>query len=476
MLSPVPPSSHKSHRSLEHKQLADMGSVAAVMNLLLCAMPLISGANAELISVPSIVNGIKGKPLYVTVEKHFNEEEAQFQGTWFQISPNPSHLVTFDNSKVIHDMVLKETLERIIPPNISLNFTSLNEADEGDYQLKINIILNGQKESETVIKHVKITVNVPLSIPVVKKSHKGTPVEDHDNVTLTCTVENGTKPKFEWFRNNFPVKLSKRHVFMQDNSILHISPVKKQDIGTYSCTVKNPISHFRSEDMDLSVCYGPYNLEVNCEQGLKIGEVFTVNKGEMVFFDCLADSNPPNTCVWISRNDNSTEVLMTGPRFELASHNLGHATNFLCRAFNNVTNKQDETQFTIVVANLGKERENLVQEETAVSSLAVIAIFSLIVIVCMLIVIFWKSCHPSKAFMKIYTRPIPEQKGLHRSGHEDATEDFGIYEFVSIPGKMESRQASCRSLTRLDSARDLHTTIYDVIKHVPETPTLSLMK
>lgn len=26
------------------------------------------------------------------------------------------------------------------------------------------------------------------------------------------------------------------------------------------------------------------------------------------------------------------------------------------------------------------------------------------------------------------------------TGHEDATEDFGIYEFVSIPGKMESTQ------------------------------------
>lgn len=93
---------------------------------------------------------------------------------------------------------------------------------------------------------------------------------------------------------------------------------------------------------------------MNCEQGLKTGTVFTVNKGEMVFFDCLADSNPPNTCVWISRDDNGTEVLMTGPRFEVASHTLGHATNFLCRAFNNVTNKQDETQFTLVVANLGK--------------------------------------------------------------------------------------------------------------------------
>lgn len=26
------------------------------------------------------------------------------------------------------------------------------------------------------------------------------------------------------------------------------------------------------------------------------------------------------------------------------------------------------------------------------------------------------------------------------TGHEDATEDFGIYEFVSIPGKTESTQ------------------------------------
>ncbi|KAB5530831.1 hypothetical protein PHYPO_G00133870 [Pangasianodon hypophthalmus] len=449
-----------------------MGSVAAVMNLLLCAMLLISGTNTEeLISVPSVVDGIMGKPLYVAVEKKFSEEGVQFQGTWFQISPKPIHLVTFDNNRAIHDMVLKKTLERITPPNISLNFTCLDEADEGDYQLKINIIHTGHNESETVTKNVRITVNVPLSIPVVEKSSKGTLVEDQDNVTLTCTVEKGTKPKFEWFRNNHPVNPSKRHVFSQSNSILYISPVKKEDIGAYGCAVKNPISHFRSKVMELSVCYGPYNLEVNSEQGLRIGEVFTVNQGEMVFFDCLADSNPPNTCVWISRRDNNTEVLMTGPRFEVASHNLGHATKFLCRAFNNITNKQDETHFTLVVANLGKGRENLVQEETAVSSLTIVAIFSLLGIVCMLIVLFWKSCHPKRVFMKIYSRPIPEQKG-----HEDATEDFGIYEFVSIPGRMESRQASCRSLTRLDSARDLHTTIYDVIKHVPETPTLSLLK
>lgn len=79
--------------------------------------------------------------------------------------------------------------------------------------------------------------------------------------------------------------------------------------------------------------------------------------------------------------------------------------------------------------------------------------------------------------MNIYKRPLTEQKRPHRSGHEDATEDFGIYEFVSLPGKMESTLASSRSLARLESVQDLHTTIYDVIRHIPNgTPTQSLLK
>lgn len=35
------------------------------------------------------------------------------------------------------------------------------------------------------------------------------------------------------------------------------------------------------------------------------------------------------------------------------------------------------------------------------------------------------------------------------TGHEDATEDFGIYEFVSIPGKMESAQVGIFILMKL---------------------------
>uniref|UniRef100_A0A4W4H524 Ig-like domain-containing protein n=1 Tax=Electrophorus electricus TaxID=8005 RepID=A0A4W4H524_ELEEL len=439
-------------------------------------MVLISGTNTELIRVKPIVHGTKGEPLHLPVEIDFGVTGVQFQGTWYQTSPRLTHLVTFDNNRSIPNLLLKDTLVLSLP-NISLSFKRLDESAEGDYQLSINIFFPGQNKSVTVTKTISITVNVPLSTPIIEKSSEAPLVEDNDNVTLTCTVEDGSKAKYQWLKNGQPVRPSERHLFLQNNSTLLIHPVKKEDMGRYSCVVKNPISLSHSRAMDLSVFYGPYNLEVNSNQGQKIGEVFTVDPGELVFFDCLADSNPPNTCVWISRTNNSTEVLMTGPRFEVPSHKLAQPTKFLCRAFNNVTQKQDETHFTLVVAaSRGNGREKHVQGESAVSPLVIITITSMLIIMCMfrIFTLFWRSYY--HLLWLFSYRPNPDQKGLHRSGHEDATEDFGIYEFVTIPGKMESAQASSRSLARLDSVRDLHTTIYDVIRHVPETPTLSLLK
>lgn len=124
-----------------------------------CFCFCLKGANTELISVPSVVNGIIGKPLYVAVEKHFTEEGVQFQGSWFQMSPKRILMVMFDNNGVIHNMRLKETVTRITPANISLSFTCLDEADDGDYQLEFNIFHTGHNESETIIRNVRITVN-----------------------------------------------------------------------------------------------------------------------------------------------------------------------------------------------------------------------------------------------------------------------------------------------------------------------------
>ncbi|XP_051992606.1 HEPACAM family member 2-like [Xyrauchen texanus] len=444
------------------------------MFLLICTIFLtVHVSNSEYISVVPTQHGRKGDSMLLKVETHFNSQIATFQGTWYKTKPKYTHLVTFTESNVILNMRLKNNTVLNLP-DVSLYIEHLDEDVEGEYQMEINIIFSGSSRPVTVTKTVTVTVSVPVSIPIISKTPDSELVEDRDNVTLTCSVESGTNVHVKWLRNNKLVGLSERHKFSQDHSKLVINPVKKEDIGQYICEAKNHISIELSKQTDLSVFYGPYNLAVNSDHGLKTGGVFTVNPGELVFFECLADSNPPNTCIWISKTKNGTEVLMTGTRFEVTSYELAQTKEFLCRAFNNVTKKEDETKFTLVVASLGKGREKHIQEGSSLSPLTLITVASVCIIVGMMFVLLRKSCHPRRMIKTMYMRPTTEQRGLHRSGHEDATEDFGIYEFVSVPGKIESTQASCRSLAQFDS--DLHTTIYEVIKHVPETPTLSLLK
>ncbi|XP_059206141.1 HEPACAM family member 2 [Centropristis striata] len=441
---------------------------------------ILTEVRSEFIHIPSLVHhGIEGKSVLLSVETRFPLDEVEIQGTWSHTEPSGTRttLVTFTKETTITDMMYRNHL-LFREPNVSLLIRKLNQNDEGEYHLSLNIEFHNKtglviKEERTV----HVTVDVPVSTPVIEKSPSNAVVEDKANVTWTCSVERGTRVVFQWQRDNVPLGPSDRYHFSQDNSTLFISPVRKEDKGTYHCLASNTVSQGRhSRAVELNVYYGPYNLEVNSGQGLRTGEVFTINPGELVFFECQADSNPPNSYVWISKSRNATQVITEGPRLEVRSYRLAQAEEYLCRAFNNVTQKQDEAQFTLVVASLGTGKNKQTQEGGSVSPLVAITVCSLFVIGCMLLFFLRRTCHPKRVLMSIYNRPLSEQKRPHRSGHEDATEDFGIYEFVSIPGKMESAQASCRSLARLESVQDMHTTIYDVIRHVPETPSHSLLK
>uniref|UniRef100_A0A3Q3XJ16 Ig-like domain-containing protein n=1 Tax=Mola mola TaxID=94237 RepID=A0A3Q3XJ16_MOLML len=421
-----------------------------------------SSSTSEYIHIPSLVHhGIEGKTLLLSVETHFPLDKAEIQGTWSHTSPSGARvtLVTFNEGSAIVDMMYRDRLI-FREPNVSLIIKGLNPDDEGDYQLNLNIKFRNKtglvfKEERTV----HVTVDVPVSIPVIEKSPSYAVVEDKANVTWTCSVERGTRVAFLWLRDNIVLGHNGRYHFSLDNSTLFISPVKKEDKGIYQCVAINPVSYSRkSRAVELTVYYGPYNLEVNSGQGLRTGEVFTINPGELVFFECQADSNPPNSYVWISKSHNDTQVITEGPRLEVRSYRLAQAEEYLCRAFNNVTQKQDEAQFTLVVASLGT---------------AVITVCSLFIIGCMLLFFIIFTCHPKRGLSNCFVCDMTTHVS---TGHEDATEDFGIYEFVSIPGKMESTQASCRSLARLESVQDMHTTIYDVIRHVPEMQSHSLLK
>ncbi|GAB0184662.1 HEPACAM family member 2 [Grus japonensis] len=238
------------------------------------------------------------------------------------------------------------------------------------------------------------------------------------------------------------------------NASLMINPLHMSDEGNYivKVNVRGNGTIAASQKIQVAVDDGPYGLRVKSDKGLNVGAVFTVDMGEVILFDCSADSNPPNTYSWIQRADNTTHVIKYGPHLEVVSDKVAQKTiDYMCRAFNNVTGKRDETHFTVVVTSVGLEK--LAQKGKSLSSLAVITGISLFLILAMAFLFLWKRYQPHK-------------------GHESALDDFGIYEFVAIPDLASGSRVSSQSVPSSDfvPGQDMLSTVYEVIQHIPEQP------
>ncbi|XP_036102949.1 HEPACAM family member 2 isoform X4 [Molossus molossus] len=345
----------------------------------------------------------------------------------------PKYLLGSVNKSVVPDLEYQHKFT-MMPPNASLLINPLQFTDEGNYIVKVNIQGNGTLSAS---QKIQVTVDDPVTKPTVQIQPSSGAVEYVGNVTLTCLVEKGTRMAYQWLKNGRPVRSSSTNSLSPQNNILHIAPVTKEDIGNYSCLVTNPVSEIASDSIMPTIYYGPYGLRVNSDKGLKVGEVFTVDIGEAILFDCSADSYPPNTYSWIQRTDNTTYVIKHGPRLEVASEKVAQkTTDYVCCAYNNVTGRQDETRFTVIITSVGLEK--LAQKGKSLSPLASITGISLFLIISMCLLLLWKKYQPYKVIkQKLEGRPETEYRkartfsGFLHFVHSQGRHNAGS----SIPGR-----------------------------------------
>lgn len=110
----------------------------------------------------------------------------------------------------------------------------------------------------------------------------------------------------------------------------------------------------------------------------------------------------------------------------------------------------------------------------------------------------WQHCYCHRKswanywMLRLY-RPWRCNRGLWHLWVCVCTGENGIYTGIYLQNKTQSLwksltcilkcpkhknlpQVSCRSLARLETIQDMHTTIYDVIRHAPESPSQSLLE
>ncbi|XP_007903506.1 HEPACAM family member 2 [Callorhinchus milii] len=456
-----------------HDALMDpLGSRLHLLLYQICIVTIGTSGTVKVTVPTQLILGTVGQSLLLPANYTTDSGDHQVQITWtFQSQSSGSMLlVTATNNVLTHDM---EHGHRFFlsPTSASLWINPVELRDEGEYTVKVTV--SGVKVA-SASRQLTVHVNVPVSKPVVWSEPVWGAVENVDNATLNCSVDNGTKIVYQWLKAGKPIRPSSRHTFSSDNKTLFISPVLKEDLSNYSCVARNPISANESEPVTPNIYYGPYDLTVNSEAQYKIREgVFAIGKGMPILFKCSASSNPPNVYSWFQKSNNETRPIQWGPLLRINSGKAPEKADYTCCVYNNITGKRDEAQVTLILSVAGQEAKK--HTRSSLHSLTIIVAISLALIVCVLFYFCFRRCYPRKVIrQELYHRSPIEYIRAHEMSvaHESSMDDYGIYEFVAVPEPAQVQQARPDKLSTVYDfirAPDLHTTIYEVICHSPET-------
>lgn len=90
-------------------------------------------------------------------------------------------------------------------------------------------------------------IAVPVTKPIIYTEPSFGVVEYMGNITMNCTVGQGTRVVYHWMKNGKPIEASTNYTAYASKNILSIVPVVKEAIGNYSCLATNPISAMESD-------------------------------------------------------------------------------------------------------------------------------------------------------------------------------------------------------------------------------------
>uniref|UniRef100_A0A669C367 Ig-like domain-containing protein n=1 Tax=Oreochromis niloticus TaxID=8128 RepID=A0A669C367_ORENI len=169
-------------------------------------------------------------------------------------------------------------------------------------------------------------------------------VEFSGSVSLSCSAS-GSSLSFLWLNGSSEVTASDRVQLTDGGSSLTIINVTRSDQGPFRCLVSNPVSIGTSDPVNLSISYGPENINLilSPSQGY-----FAV--GSDISLTCSVGSRPSAQFKWFLNGD---QLRDTGSEVRLMNVQMSQSGNYSCQAFNSKTLRSQTSQPSAITV-LGK--------------------------------------------------------------------------------------------------------------------------
>ncbi|XP_078726201.1 cell adhesion molecule CEACAM5-like isoform X3 [Lampetra fluviatilis] len=190
-----------------------------------------------------------------------------------------------------------EERHKFLNGNASLRVENVQQEDAGLYQCVVKNSLSTETSDS-----VRMTVLEPVSKPQVKV--ESTVVLDRvGTVTMTCSHDMNTQPKYSWFRNNqFISALEERHTFIDGGASLRVESVRHTDTGDYQCEVWNTASMAISEPVRVTI------LEAVTKPRVEMDRSEALEGTHSVTMTCSHDMSTQPEYSWL-RNNRSISAL-----------------------------------------------------------------------------------------------------------------------------------------------------------------------
>ncbi|XP_029920215.1 carcinoembryonic antigen-related cell adhesion molecule 5 [Myripristis murdjan] len=206
----------------------------------------------------------------------------------------------------------------------SLTLGPLLATDSGDYSITWMTPAVKSRLGE-----IKLRVLEPVS-DVVIASDMPEAVEHNSTVKLTCSAK-GSFLKFTWTNDTTPITGDGKRITLasEDNlSTLTIANVLRSELdGPIYCTAANKLETEKSAPFNLTVYYGPENVEA-----VRVAQV--LRSGSNITLSCSAVSSPAATFMWY-HNGAITEH--TKPQLTMTDLKQDQGGNYSCQAHNSKT-------------------------------------------------------------------------------------------------------------------------------------------
>ncbi|XP_054638049.1 carcinoembryonic antigen-related cell adhesion molecule 5 [Dunckerocampus dactyliophorus] len=172
-----------------------------------------------------------------------------------------------------------------------------------------------------------ITIVAPISFVEIKANTTDI-LEFSGSVSLSCSYT-GSSPSFVWLNSSSEVTVSENVKITNGGSVLTIVNVTRYDQGPFRCHVVNPVSNGTSKPVNLSISFGPENMNLTRSPSQE-----HYDEGSDIILVCSVVSGPPPLFRWFRNGDLLSHTI---PKLQLMRIQMHQSGNYSCQAFNNKT-------------------------------------------------------------------------------------------------------------------------------------------